>query len=121
MTTDAPTAVLLSRDLMLQAMLAGAAQPRGWQLVTRGTWHELSDLLSQQTVRLVLYDLSMAGELPEPHWWRDLHARGIATVAFGPHVHLQRLQAARQAGCQQVLSRGQLHQQAGTLFPADPE
>jgi CheY-like chemotaxis protein len=29
-------------------------------------------------------------------------------IAFGPHVHKERLESARAAGCDQVLSRGQI-------------
>ena len=39
-----------------------------------------------------------------------------AVVAFGPHVHEGKLAAARQAGCAEVLSRGEMHRQAGAVF-----
>jgi len=32
---------------------------------------------------------------------------GTYVVAFGPHVHEERLAAAREAGCDEVLSRGE--------------
>jgi hypothetical protein len=32
-------------------------------------------------------------------------------IAFGPHVHEERLQAARKAGCDEVVSRGQFFAQ----------
>lgn len=37
-------------------------------------------------------------------------------IAFGPHVQKQRLAAADQAGCRQVLSRGQLSSQIDRLM-----
>lgn len=39
-----------------------------------------------------------------------------AVVAFGPHVHVQSLQAAKEAGCDAVLTRGQMHSQAAELM-----
>jgi DNA-binding NarL/FixJ family response regulator len=37
-------------------------------------------------------------------------------VAFGPHVHEQRLAAAREAGCDLVVSRGQFFSQLETIL-----
>lgn len=37
-------------------------------------------------------------------------------VAYGPHVHEARLQAARDAGCDQVLSRGQFDRELPALL-----
>jgi AmiR/NasT family two-component response regulator len=37
-------------------------------------------------------------------------------VAFGPHVHVDRLQAARDAGCDAVLSRGQFLSQIDSVL-----
>lgn len=41
---------------------------------------------------------------------------GVALIAYGPHVHEARLQAAREAGCEHVLSRGQFHKGFGELL-----
>jgi AmiR/NasT family two-component response regulator len=37
-------------------------------------------------------------------------------VAFGPHVHLERLEAAKEAGCDAVLSRGQFLSQIDAIL-----
>ncbi len=37
-------------------------------------------------------------------------------VAFGPHVHRQRLADAKAAGCDAVMSRGQFHAEAEGLL-----
>jgi CheY-like chemotaxis protein len=39
----------------------------------------------------------------------------LRVVAFGPHVHAARLEAARAAGCDAVLSRGQVSSQPALL------
>ena len=41
---------------------------------------------------------------------------GTRVVAFGPHVHEQRLAAARDAGCDLVVSRGQFFSQLETIL-----
>ncbi len=43
---------------------------------------------------------------------------GAKRIAFGPHVQHSRLEAAEQAGCEQVLSRGQLSSQVDRLMTA---
>jgi len=37
-------------------------------------------------------------------------------IAFGPHVHEKRLEAARRAGCDVVVSRGQFFAQLNTIL-----
>jgi hypothetical protein len=37
-------------------------------------------------------------------------------IAFGPHVHAERLSAAREAGCDEVVSRGQFFAQVDTIL-----
>jgi DNA-binding response OmpR family regulator len=37
-------------------------------------------------------------------------------VAFGPHVQASRLTAARQAGCDDVLTQGEFHRRVGALL-----
>jgi DNA-binding NarL/FixJ family response regulator len=38
-------------------------------------------------------------------------------VAFGPHVHEEKLAAAREAGCDDVISRGQFFSQLDAILP----
>lgn len=113
--------VLLSQDLMLSSMLTGPAHRAGWQLVSCRSWTALTDTIAQaqaadHDVRLVVIDLSLPGLELTAESVSQLHAHSIATVAFGPHVHRDRLAAATAAGCQRVWSRGQLHQHADELF-----
>lgn len=37
-------------------------------------------------------------------------------IAFGPHVHEAKLEAATQAGCDQVMPRGAFHKQIDTIL-----
>jgi hypothetical protein len=40
---------------------------------------------------------------------REVAGAEVPIVAFGPHVHEAKLQAASEAGCTKVLTRGQFH------------
>jgi len=67
--------------------------------------------LSARRPALLLFDLS-SQHLPWQHWIQVLKTsaatRRIPLVAFGPHVDSAALDAARDAGADQVLTRGQL-------------
>mgnify|MGYP000141423721 CR=1 FL=1 len=47
---------------------------------------------------------------------RGLDTPPGAIVAFGPHVHRAKLQAAQEAGCEEVFSRGQFHRLANEIL-----
>ena len=62
--------------------------------------------------RLVLVDLSLAGlELPAAIAAIRQISPQARVIAFGAHVDEAALESARQAGCDDVLSRGQFHKQ----------
>jgi CheY-like chemotaxis protein len=67
---------------------------------------------------VVLLDLSMpaidAGQAVSA--LKALSPPPRAIVAFGPHVHETRLDGARAAGCDLVISRGQFDAQIGTIL-----
>jgi hypothetical protein len=44
------------------------------------------------------------------------HADAAKVVAFGPHVHADKLDAARLAGCDEVVSRGQFFAQLDAIL-----
>jgi hypothetical protein len=47
---------------------------------------------------------------------RQSPSREAETIAFGPHVQESLLAAARTAGCNRILSRGQFHAQIGEIL-----
>jgi hypothetical protein len=47
---------------------------------------------------------------------RDRFGTACQLVAFAPHVHIERIKAARQAGCDQVITRGQVQGVAEELM-----
>jgi DNA-binding response OmpR family regulator len=100
----------LTNDLMFSSRVSGAAQSAGAELRVVSSVAGLIDLLSEGGIRLVILDLTVSGldltsVLPEI---RNTDSE-VAVVAYGPHVHEQKLAEAASAGCDQVLSKGQFN------------
>lgn len=109
--------VLLSSDLMSSSQLAGPAQQQGLSLQTAMSVEDLSAKCGEGKVVLVVLDLSMSNlDVAEVVATLRTSDTPPAVVAFGPHVHEAKLQAAQQAGCDGVFSRGQFFSRAGEIF-----
>src|SRR5690242_20501208 len=107
------TVLFLTTDLMFTSRLAGVAARLGVALRTAGTPAALTELVAAEPDSLVLIDLTLSGLDP-----RTLVAELKASttpprtiVAYGPHVHENRLAEAAAAGCDEVLTRGQFSAQ----------
>lgn len=118
--SSTPTALLGSADLMLSSALAAPARKYGWQLVTSKSWDDVLWQVSHEHVQLLLIDLTFADLPLTPERVALLRSWGIRVIAFGPHVHRDRLEHARQCGCDAVISRGELHHTAENYFAAPP-
>jgi len=112
------TIVLLSSDLTVLSRVEGAATRLG-QTVRSATGEALAvELCKDDDARTLVIDLSMqsvdlASLVNQLKTNEGLSAR---VVAFGPHVHEQRLAAAREAGCDLVVSRGQFLSQLDAIL-----
>lgn len=100
--------VYLTNDLMFSSRVAGAAKAAGVDVRVVGSVASLLDSLSNEGIRLVILDLTLPSldpttVLPEIR----SAAANVSVIAYGPHVHEQKLAAAKDAGCDQVLSKGQ--------------
>jgi CheY-like chemotaxis protein len=103
-TTDV---LLVSPDLFLGSRIRGTVESQGRSLSVASTGHAAAERLDAGNYRLVLIDLQTPGlDLTDLRQRRT--ARGEpAFVAYGPHVQAPLLRAARAAGCDEVLTRGQ--------------
>ena len=98
--------LLLSHDLMIGARVEGTARQLGLTMVTVRDQQAAVDAASVGDCRVLIVDLSSPGlnigdlmESVKEH---------LPVVTCAPHVHEQRLAAAREAGCDAVVTRGQL-------------
>jgi DNA-binding response OmpR family regulator len=111
---------LVTADLMQSSQIGGAATRIGEQLRVFGSAHALCAALAAEPARLVVVDLALPGLDVSAliAQLRALPGGAPRTLAYGSHVHVERLAAARDAGCDQVVSRGQFHAQMDQLLSA---
>ncbi len=109
--------VLLSGDLMLLARLEGAARQKNWTVSTATSSARVLELVRQEDCQLLVIDLKLA-DIDLSGLVSDLNTapNPIPVVACGPHVHEDRLAAAREAGCDLVVTRGQFERDAETIL-----
>ena len=108
-------ALLVSADLLVQSQLT-SLDPGTWQIV--GTGEAALSVCGREHIDLVVLDLSLAS-LDIGECTRQLRTLALPPdrlCAFGPHVHTERLAAARAAGCDEVIHRGGLVQRVRELM-----
>ena len=112
-----PIVMLVTRDLMLQSQLGGAAAQAGVSLQVVAARFD-TDALSNGEPAAIVVDLSAKdidiGAFVEQ--CRQAAGEEVPIWAFGPHVHVDRLKAARSAGCDVVTSRGDFVMTAAERF-----
>jgi DNA-binding NtrC family response regulator len=110
--------VLVSGDLMGASRIEGGARLAGTAFRMVGDVDTAVLACAEQPVSLVMVDLTTAG-LDVASLVEQLQGRSTnipAIVAYGPHVHEATLAAAKEAGCDHVLSRGQFLNQADAII-----
>ena len=115
------SALLLTTDLATSSKVAGAATRQGVPLAVAMSVEALCDKAAAGTWDLVILDLGVAGLdlLTLVPRLRALSNPPRAILAFGPHVHEALLAAAREAGCDTVVSRGQFHVQVDRILAGE--
>ena len=97
--------VLLSNDLMTCSQIEGAVRAGGSEISVATTASAAT--AEGDSPDVVILDLSTAGDIAATvSQFREL-ASPPRIIAFGPHVHAAKLAAAREAGCDDVFTRGQ--------------
>lgn len=109
--------VYVSNDLMFSSRLSAAAQAAAVDVRVAGDVSVVPSLLEDGAVRLVVLDLTLPGLDPSAIVpVIRAAAPDAAVIAYGPHVHEQKLAAAQAAGCSEVLSKGQFNSNLGQLI-----
>ncbi len=110
--------VLLSSDLAVLSRVEGAAARAGKSVRIASTVAQVSEFCNDDRCDTVLVDLSLASLdiAALVAQLKSTSASTARTIAFGPHVHEERLAAARSAGCDQVVSRGHFFSHLDTVL-----
>ncbi len=111
------SAIFLSNDMMFSSHIMSAADNVDVALtVTMSPDGLINEVLDEQT-QLVILDLRVAGIEPIElvQKIREISANA-KVVAFGPHIHQQRLASARDANCDEVLTQGQFNSRMTDLL-----
>ena len=100
-----PDAVLISRDLFFTSKVTGTANALGIPMRVVAAAQSAAELVAVSQCRCLFVDLAEAG-LDLAGLIGSLPAnRKVAVVAYGSHVATALLQAAREAGCTEVMPR----------------
>lgn len=102
--------LVISTDLLFADSLCQRARLQGKSLEMR-SFERVSQEASSEAISLILIDLSsLSGAVAEAILSLKTIFPAAKLIAFGPHVHLPLLEAATAAGCDEVLTRGQMQQ-----------
>ncbi len=108
--------VLLSRDLMLLSRTQGAANKCGATLTNCGDVAQAVAELENTDCRSVIIDLRLPGlRIGEAVSQLRTAKPSVTIAACGPHVHEASLQAAREALCDIIATRGQFDRDADAI------
>lgn len=112
------TVVLLSSDLAILSRVEGAATLLGQRVRSASGESQAVAVCKAEDANTLIVDLSMSSlDLDSiVNQLKAIEGSRTRVVAFGPHVHEQRLAAAREAGCDLVVSRGQFFSQLETIL-----
>src|SRR4051794_27177287 len=108
--TPTPRALLISRDLFFISKVTGTASALGIEMQVAGEAQAAAQLANSEFFACIFIDLADEG-LDVAEFFaglkldRPVSSQPVPVVAFGSHVATARLQAARDAGCTDVMPR----------------
>ena len=100
-TSEAPFAILISKDLFFVSRITGTASGFGWKVASDSPANAATRS-HDSNCRGVLIDLTTPG-LNITSLMESIG--NVTSIAFGPHVQVKRLEDAKAAGCTVVLPR----------------
>ena len=110
--------LLLSGDLMVLSRVEAAAARTGIAVKAVANSAQAVVACDATPAELLIVDLA-SPQLDIGTLVPDIKSRNDSQtriIAFGPHVHEEQLAAARDAGCDEVVSRGQFFAQLDTIL-----
>jgi CheY-like chemotaxis protein len=116
--SDEPIGLLLADDLMWISRITSTAQALGFKVLAARTVERLEELTRQHRPVCVILDLGVggvqAGEIVPRI--RATVSGPLRIAAYGSHVDVATLQAARAAGCDPVLPRSKMAEELPELL-----
>lgn len=108
----------LTNDLMFGSSVGNVAAQMEKRLRVFSSMNELLKAAPAESPALLLIDLATSGVdvAKAVAWAKSVSATPPEIIAYGPHVHADKLAAAKQAGCDEVLTRGQFHSQMAEII-----
>jgi len=113
MTSASPQVLFVSSDLLFTSRVQQAAKRLGVDLQVAASAED-----GPASVALAILDLGHPN-LNIVTAVSALKQKADRVLAFGPHVQEGKLAAAREAGCDQVVSRGEFHSRMEALLQID--
>jgi CheY-like chemotaxis protein len=117
-TTTTPTGYVLSDDLMWISRITGTGRALGISLQSARSLEQLIEKVQSAAPRCIILDLGTGDLNPQA----VVERIGAMTTprprftAFGSHIDVAGLQAARDAGCDPVLPRSKMSDQLAELL-----
>jgi DNA-binding NarL/FixJ family response regulator len=111
------TVVLLSTDLTVVSRVDGAAAGAG--MTMRAVSSESAAIVAADAASAKLLIIDLGAPVSDLKVFvESFKSKSPQTriIAFGPHVHEEKLAAARVAGCDEVVSRGQFFSQLDAIL-----
>ena len=107
----------LTNDLLFSSRVTGIAEDQGHLVKIAPNLEQLVAVTETFCPSLILLDLSsLSAEVQTMVTEIRRVYPQVPIVAYGPHVHTARLTAAREAECEQVMTRGTFDQQIGNIL-----
>ena len=102
--------LLLSDDLMLTSQVTQVARHLNVPLKVVSNSQQLKSDCESGDVQQVILDLNSPQADPKS-LVASIRATGSTAriIAIAPHVHVEKIKAARESGCDEVLTKGQFH------------
>ena len=110
--------LFLTKDLLFSSRVEGAAKQIGVPLRILSSPDVPPAAAADTDTRLVLIDLTFPGldVARMVSYLREQLSDRAGIVAFGPHVSEDALAAAREAGCDHVISRGEFNNRMADIL-----
>ena len=109
---SASSCLILSNDFFFGSRLCEAVKEHGSLVTMAATLDAPAIATAEADWQLIVFDLTLqTSTIEEVVAWREKLPSTPTLLAFGPHVRTGQLERAKAAGCDLVLTRGQLDQQ----------